>query len=133
MTPRYGIDTSVFVRLLTGDPEPAYLETVQRFEQRLKSEPSARILVSNQVIGEAYIALQHHYEISKSDAKAAMSKVLTSGLCAPLNGASVLTALHMNQGCGLLDRLIADDYAARGIKVLTNDLKMSKLPDAERL
>ncbi len=133
MIPHYGIDTSVFVRLLTGDPKPAYLATVERFEKRLEIEPAARFLVSNQVIGEAYIALQHHYEIGKAEARDAMFSVLTSGLCSPLNGASVLIALQTSQGCGLLDRLIADDYAAREIKVLTNDLKMSKLPNAERL
>lgn len=133
MTPRYGIDTSVFVLLLTGDPEEAYLKTVEQFEKRLEHEPNSEFVVSNQVIGEAYIALQHHYEVSKSDAKSAMLSVLQSGLCTPMNGAAVLEALKANRGCGLLDRLILNDYDAQGVKALTSDLRMSRLPGAERL
>ncbi len=133
MNHHYGIDTSVFVRLLTGNPEDGYEKTVRRFEGRLEKEPQAEFFVSNQVIGEAYIALQHHYAISKPAAKSAMCNVLTSGLCSPLNGASVIEVLQTEHSCGLLDRLIADDYAKRSIKVLTNDLKMSRLPSAEKL
>ncbi len=125
MSLRYGIDTSVFVRLLTGDPEADYRKTVAAFEKRLEAEPQAEFFVSNQVIGEAYIALQHHYGIAKGLARSALSSVLTSGLCSPLNGASVLVALETDKGCGLLDRLIADDYSAQSMKVLTNDRKMS--------
>lgn len=133
MNHHYGIDTSVFIRLLTGDPEAEYEKTVRRFEARLETEPQSEFFVSNQVIGEAYIALQHHYGITKSAARSAMLDVLSSGLCSPLNGASVIAALQADQGCGLLDRLIADDYAKSDMKVLTNDLKMSRLPSAQKL
>ncbi len=133
MNHHYGIDTSVFVRLLTGDPAAEYEKTVHRFEERLKKEPEAEFFVSNQVIGEAYIALQHHYAISKSAAKSAMCQVFTSGLCSPLNGASVIEILQTDHSSGLLDRLIADDYAKTGMKVLTLDLKMSRLPSAQKL
>lgn len=133
MTHHYGIDTSVFVRLLTGDPGMEYEKTVKRFEARLETDPQAEFFVSNQVIGEAYIALQHHYGTEKAAAKSAMFSVLTSGLCSPLNGASVLDALETDKGCGLLDRLIADDYAARGMTVLTNDRRMGRLSAAEKL
>lgn len=133
MTHHYGIDTSAFVRLLTGDPEADYAKTVKAFEDRMQAEPRAEFFVSNQVIGEAYIALQHHYGIAKADVRVAMLSVLTSGLCSPLNGASVLDALRSESGCGLLDRLIADDYASQGLKVLTNDRKMSRLASAEKL
>jgi predicted nucleic acid-binding protein len=133
MKHHYGIDTSVFVRLLTGHPEAEYEKTVHRFEERLRKEPEAEFFVSNQVIGEAYIALQHHYAISKPAAKSAMRDVFTSGLCSPLNGASVIEVLQTDHSCGLLDRLIANDYDKCGMKVLTNDLKMSRLPSAQKL
>lgn len=132
MNHRYGIDTSVFVRLLTGEPDSDYRKTLRAFEKRLEAEPQAEFFVSNQVIGEAYIALQHHYAVPKDDAKSSLHDVLTSGLCAPVNGAAVLTALKTETGCGLLDRLIADDYAKRGMKALTNDRKMAALPGAEK-
>lgn len=133
MNHRYGIDTSVFVRLLTGDPDSDYKKTLRAFEKRLEAEPQAEFFVSNQVIGESYIALQHHYGIAKDNARAALLAVLTSGLCSPLNGSAVLTVLAAETCCGLLDRLIADDYASRGIKALTNDRKMAALPEAEKL
>lgn len=93
--------------------------------------PLAEFFVSNQVIGESYFALQHHYGIAKDKARAALLDVLTSGLCSPLNGSAVLTALETETGCGLLDRLIADDYASRGIKALTNVRKMARLTEVE--
>ncbi len=133
MNHHYGIDTSVFIRLLTGDPEAEYEKTVRRFEARFEKEPQSEFFVSNQVIVEAYIALQHHYGITKSAARSAMLDVFSSGLCSPLNGASVIAALQADQGCGVLDRLIADDYAKSDMKVLTNDLKMSRLPSAQKL
>jgi predicted nucleic acid-binding protein len=133
MNHHYGIDTSVFIRLLTGDPEAEYEKTVRRFETRLEKEPQAEFFVSNQVIGEAYIALQHHYGITKPASKSAMLDVFSSGLCSPVNGASVTAALQADQGCDLLDRLIADDYAKSGMKVLTNDRKMSRLPSVQKL
>jgi len=133
MNHHYGIDSSVFVRLLTGHPDAEYQKTVRRFEERSEKEPQAEFFVSNQVMGEAYIALQHHYAISKPDAKSAMIDVLTSGLCSPLNGASVIELLQTAHGCGLLDRLIANDYAKCDMTLLTNDLKMSRLPSAQKL
>ena len=81
MNHRYGIDTSVFVRLLTGDPDSDYKKTLRAFEKRLEAQPQAEFFVSNQVIGESYIALQHHYGIAKDNARAALLAVLTSGLC----------------------------------------------------
>lgn len=132
MKNRYGIDTSIFVRLLTGDPQRDYEKTLARFEDRLDAEPATEFFVSNQVIGEAYIALQHHYGVSKAEAKTAMLSVLTSGLCVPLNGAAILSILETQTGCGLLDRLITEEYDARGLTTLTNDRKMAKLDGAEK-
>lgn len=59
--------------------------------------------------------------------------MLRSGFVAPLNGASVFSALEAKAGCGLLDRLIADDYHRAGLITLTLDRKMAALLDAHRL
>lgn len=132
MTARFGIDTSILVRLATGDPEDGF-ETCVRKLTALVEHDDAEIFASNQVIGEAYLALQHHYGVSKPDARAALASVLRSGLVAPLNGASVFAALEANTGCGLLDRLIADDYRRAELATLTLDRKMAALPQARRL
>ena len=81
MTPRYGTDTSVLVRFLTGFPEPEY-RRCHRELTRMVNEDNAGVYASNQVIGEAYIAVQHHYGVSEAEARAGLISVLTSGLIA---------------------------------------------------
>lgn len=132
MTARFGIDTSILVRLATGDPADGF-ETCVRKLTALIERDDAEIFASNQVIGEAYIALQHHYGVSKPDARAALASVLRSGLVAPLNRAGVFAALEADSGCGLLDRLIADDYRGAELTTLTLDRKMAALPQVRRL
>ncbi|MCC6764582.1 MAG: PIN domain-containing protein [Deltaproteobacteria bacterium] len=132
MTPHFGIDTSILVRLLTGDPPKAF-ERCVRVLMRLIEQEEAEIVASNQVIGEAYVALQHHYGVSKGDARLALETVLRSGMVAPLNGAEVFAALRTQGGCGLVDRLIADDYQRRDVETLTVDARMARLLHARRL
>jgi predicted nucleic acid-binding protein len=132
MTARFGIDTSILVRLATGDPEDGFEHCVRKLTALIERD-DAEVFASNQVIGEAYIALQHHYGVSKPDARAALASVLRSGLVMPLNGATVFSALEANTGCGLLDRLIADDYRHAELATLTLDRKMAALPQVRRL
>ena len=132
MTPRLGIDTSVLVRIAAREPERDFLHCVEQL-RILVEEQGREIFASNQVVGEAYIALQHHYKISSADARAALVGALTSGLVAPLNGQPVIEALESRGGPGLLDRLITDDYNRVDLEVLTLDRRMSKLPNARLL
>ncbi|MCX7113972.1 MAG: hypothetical protein NTX45_28665 [Proteobacteria bacterium] len=132
MTPRYGIDTSILVRLVSGDPEGLYEQCVQRLSV-LVQEQGAEVFASNQVIGEAYIALQHHYGITKSDARSGLASVLQSGLVTPRHGQGILDILATGTGCGLIDRLIADDYRRDGLVSLTLDRKMAGLDHARLL
>jgi predicted nucleic acid-binding protein len=84
MTLRFGIDTSILIRLATGDPEKLFRRCVTALTELIEKQ-DAEIYASNQVIGEASVALQHHYGISKSDSRAGLADVLQSGLVAPLN------------------------------------------------
>jgi hypothetical protein len=132
MTARFGIDTSILVRLLTGDPAGGFERCVGGLTALIEHD-DAEMFASNPVIGEAHIALQDHYGISKPDARSALISVLKSGLVAPLNGPGVFVALETDSGCGLLDRLIADDYHRAALVTLTLDRKMARLPEARRL
>lgn len=132
MTARYGIDTSILVRLATGDPEDGFEHCVRALTALVERD-KAEVFASNQVIGETYVALQHHYGVSKPDARTALASVLKSGLVAPLNGAAVFTALETQTGCGLLDRFIADDYRRAELITLTLDRKTAALPQTRRL
>ncbi len=131
MTRRFGIDTSVLVRLLTGEPPADFAPCVRKLKSPIEEE-GAEVLVSNQVIGEAYIAVQHHYGVSRDDARAGLLDVLCSGLVSPLNGGTALAAIEARRGAGLLDGLIADDYVRAGLAVPTLDRKMSTLPGVRR-
>jgi predicted nucleic acid-binding protein len=130
MPQRYGIDTSVLVRLATGLPQLQFERSVGRLTALVEKE-GAQIVASNQVIGESYIALQFHYGVGKRDARAALLGVLQSGLIEALNGQAALDALTAAKGCGLLDRLIASAYDGSGFTTLTLDKRMSKLPNAK--
>ena len=52
---------------------------------------------------------------------------------APLNGAGVFAALEVGASCGLLDRLVADDYRRAELTTLTLDRRMGAVPQAQRL
>ena len=132
MTLRYGIDTSVLVRLITSLPDAEY-RRCQAELTRMVEQERAELFASNQVIGEAFIAVQHHYGVSKADALAALTGALTSGLVAPLNGQPVLNALQETGGAGLIDRLIAEDYSRTVSETLTLDRRMAALPGVRRL
>ena len=129
MTRRFGIDTSVLVRLLTGDPPEKFTRCRDALRDLIEAE-DAVILASNQVIGEAYIAVQHHYGVSRADARAALLEVFRSGLVAPRNGLRVLAMIEAPSSPGLMDRLIADDYAEGSLETLTMDRRMASLPGA---
>lgn len=132
MPRRCGIDTSILVRLCTGEPAHDFDRVVAALTHLVEIE-HVPLFASHMVIGEAYIALQHHYAVSKPDAKAALSSVLTSGLVAPSGGDAVLQALASQRGCGLLDRLIALQYGGDEMSTLTLDRKMAALPNVTRL
>lgn len=132
MTQPYGIDTSVLVRLATGEPAGDFQQCVESLRVLVESQ-GREVFASNMVIGEAYIAIKHHYGVEDTDAKAALAEVLTSGLVAPLNGQAVILALRAKRNPGLFDRLIAEDYHRAGLETLTLDRRMASLPTVHRL
>ena len=131
MTRRFGIDTSVLLRLITAQPPAASEHCIEQLSRLI--DTGAEAFASNQVIGETYIAAQHHYRVSKADASQALLQALGSGLVAPLNGSTVIEALTATGVPGLFDRLITDDYTRAGLEVLTLDRKMATLSNVESL
>ena len=132
MTQPFGIDTSVLVRLTTREPEKDFEHCVEELRALIEDQGN-EIFASNQVIGEAYIAIQHHYGVSDSDTRASLIDLLTSGLVSPLNGHSVIIALQTTTSPDLLGRLIADEYPRAGLETLTLDQRMASLPRVRRL
>ena len=132
MAPRYGIDTSILVRLVARQPQADFQRCLSQLSL-LVEERGFEIVASNQAIGEAYAALIHHYNIPSAEARAGLLRVLTSGLISAQNGQGVLDALSAKGGPGLFDRLIADDYSHAGLETLTLDRKMASLPTTSLL
>ena len=132
MTRRYGIDTSILVRLLTGDPPEAYEYCVEVLSDIAQNQ-GGEVFASNQVIGEAYMVMQLHYGASKTEARQGLATLLRTQYVMPQNGRQVFAALEETGGAGLIDRLIADGYAQTGLETLTLGQKMSNLPDAKIL
>ena len=131
MTPPYGIDTSVLVRLVTGEPPDLYALCLR--ELSVLADLGEEVVASNQVIGEAYIALQHHYGVGKQDARDALLRALRGGLVQPQNGEAVIPALVASGGAGLVDRLIVESYSRANLETLTLDRRMGSLPGVRRL
>lgn len=127
MSGRCGIDTTILVRLLTGDPPADFAATLSVLHTLM--DEGATFVASNQVIAEAYVAVQHHYGVTKAEARAALLSVLQSGLVAPQNGAGVIAALEATTGCGLATWLIDDDYTCHDIITITLDDPGAAPPD----
>ena len=129
MTRRYGIDTSVLVRLITGAPPDAYAHWVNRLSTLFAG--GEEILASDQVIGEAFVAVRHHYGVAAVDARTELSKALLRGLVAPMNGRTVIEALEASGGPFRLPH--RRQLHTPGLAILTLDRKMAGLPDVRPL
>ncbi len=129
---RIGIDTSVLVRLVTEDPPGSFRDCVNKL-RLLIEEQGCEVFASNQVVGEAYTTLRHHYGASDDNARTGLQRAFESGLVAPLNGQAVGEALSATGGAGVFDRLTVSDYSRAGLEVLTLDRKMASLPGARAL
>ena len=132
MIRRYGIDTSVLVRLLTRDSLPEYQRCVVALTDIVENQ-NGEVVASNQAIGEAYVAVQHHYGATKTEARTEILNVFRSGLIRPLGGSRIMAILETARGAGLVDHLIADGYSESGYETLTLDRKMGNLPGARLL
>lgn len=132
MTQRYGIDTSILVRLVTREPETDFRDCVEKLRVLVEGQ-RCEVFASNQVVGEAYITIQHHYRKSADETRSALVDVLSSGLVSPLNGRAVIQALRASGGPGLFDRLISIGYSHAGLETLTLDRAMASLPGVHRL
>jgi predicted nucleic acid-binding protein len=124
-----GLDTSVVVRLLVGEPV-AQAEAAHRF---LTSGDSAA--VSDLVVGETYFALRHHYRVPHGKALGALEGLLGDPRVRPTGVArAVLAAMPGAEAApGLMDRLIHGDYRRDGADVVTFDQHGARLAGARLL
>jgi predicted nucleic-acid-binding protein len=122
----FGIDTSVMVRLLVGEPADLTAKASARLLEAHRLRQS--VIVSDLVIGEAYHALKYHYDIEPAHIRQAMATMLTSGMVQPEPGSAVMAVLQdkATGKAGFVDRLIAARYGADGRTTLTLDKAQAK-------
>jgi len=129
-----GLDTSVVVRVLSGEPEDLALEAGRYLLDRQRADDTA--LVSDLVLAEAYYALQHHYRIPKGAALDALRTFLATpfvegtGEAATILGAPELESANP----GFLDRVIHRHYLDQGAdELVTFEKAAAKLPQVRVL
>ncbi len=122
----YGLDTSVLVRLLVG--EPAALAAKARERLLLAHRLRQVVVASDSVVAEAWYALKLHYELDPAEVRAAVLAMLTSGLVQSEPGSAVLSVLRSSAGgeAGFVDRLIQARYQAAGLTTLSMDKAQAK-------
>lgn len=109
-----GLDTSVVVRLLTGEPDDLALEAMRHVDERRRA--GDRVLVSDLVLAETYYALQHHYGVPKREVLDTLRSFLATPEVEPTGEAvPVLDTPGLESAKpGFIDRVIHRGYLAAG-------------------
>ena len=128
-----GLDTSVLLRLLVGEPE----KQAKKAEDVLDSisKTGGKVFVSDLVLCEAYYALQFHYQVPKKDAISALKTLSQSEEieCA-LIARTVLTETNLHSANpGFVDRIIHAQYEVTGSHMLTFEKAAKKLHNTQVL
>lgn len=115
---KLGLDTSVVLRLLIGQPADHAAIARHRLEQA--HADGDQVIVIDTVIAEAYHALVHHYRLEKTQARALLHRMVTSGTILP-EPAELVTALEPSLGAGVVDRLILHRHRSIQASTITFD------------
>lgn len=125
---KIGLDTSVVLRLLTGQPADLAAVALDRVEEH--AARGDRFVVSDLVASESYFALQHHYGLSKAAALTALDALFrVNGVDASGAAARTLRVPSLERAKpGFVDRLIHADYESQTERMLTFERATGKLP-----
>jgi predicted nucleic acid-binding protein len=121
-----GLDTSVVLRLLIGEPRPQMEAARRRIERALIA--GEKVIVTDLVIAEAFYALRHHYGVPETVALGRLREFLGSHVV-HLDPAGAEEALGQGTRtqAGVVDRLIVARYRALGATTATFDLRQARL------
>jgi predicted nucleic acid-binding protein len=130
---RAGLDTSVVVRLLTGEPEPLAREAMTYLAERRGAGDVA--LVSDWVLAETYHALQHHFGIPKKEVLDALRDFLSSpGIEGTGEVPGVLETPDLESAKpGFIDRVIHRDYLRSGADEMVTFEKAASVLEGARV
>lgn len=124
---KVGLDTSVVLRLLLGQPADQAARAVVLLDELSRGGHHA--VVSDLVVAETYFALQHHYDVSKPDALLGLRRLFADGEIEPLGAATEVLAADglASAKPGFVDRLIHGEYAGAADEMVTFEKAAGKL------
>lgn len=131
---KVGLDTSVVLRLLTGEPELQARRALDELRSLLTG--GATPLVSDLVVSEVYYALQYHYSVPKAEALSILATFLRESGVKPAGAAAAILAVPniATINPGFVDRLIVAEYVNLSAKeVLTFEKAAGRLPQVRVL
>jgi predicted nucleic-acid-binding protein len=130
---KVGLDTSVVLRLLVGEPP----DQAQRAWQAVVEVRSAggEAVVSDLVASEAYFALHHHYAVPKGEALRQLRALFASGDLVSEGVAPKVLAIPQLASAkpGFVDRMIHEGYLRSLDQTLTFERAAGKLTRARVL
>lgn len=130
-----GLDTSVLLRLLVGQPPDQARRAVDFLDSVTRR--GGRAVVSDLVVAEAYFALHHHYAVPKREALAALRQMFAEGEVGSTGvAAHVLTsegAALASAKPGFVDRLIQASYCSDGGSMASFEQASGKLKSIQVL
>jgi predicted nucleic acid-binding protein len=121
-----GLDTSVVLRLLIGQPRSQTEVTRRRIERALIA--GEKVVVTDLVVAETFHALRHHYRVPEAVAVGRLREFLGSDVIHvdPSGTGEALGQGGRGQG-GVVDRLIVARHRALGATTATFDRRQSRL------
>lgn len=122
-----GLDTSVVLRLLLGQPPDQAARAIAFLDELAREGHHA--VVCDLVVAEVYFALQHHYGVSKQDALGGLRRLFADGEIQPLGAAAEVLAVKglASAKPGFVDRLIHGAYAGAAEEMVTFEKASRKL------
>lgn len=127
----YGLDTSVVLRIVTGEPAALADKVDERIGELL--DLGETFFIGNLACEESYFALQHHYGKTKQEAVEALRALAAEdGFRITEEARAALAAPDVWKASpGFVDRMLAGEYAAKGFKTLSCEKSFHKLDFAE--
>jgi predicted nucleic-acid-binding protein len=130
---RAALDTSVVMRLLTGQPQDLYVAA--RHYMAEVEQAGAKVFVSNLVVLEAYFACQHHYGMAKDAVLAGLRCLLSMPTFVVHPRLLPLLAIEGlgKAKPGFLDLLIHAEATTARLPLVTFEKAAARLPDTRLL
>jgi len=121
-----GLDTSVVLRLLIGEPRSQTEVARRRIERALIV--GEKVVVTDLVVAETFHALRHHYSVPETVALGRLREFLGSDVIHvdPAGAGEALGQEARGQG-GVVDRLIVARHRALGATTVTFDRRQARL------